>query len=66
MDWKIRRAAIRESVLTSNTTDITCVSFSGRVGERCGCRIYANRPEECREFEVGSEQCADARRIAGI
>lgn len=30
------------------------------------CRHYEYRPLACREFEVGSEDCLDARRRAGI
>jgi Fe-S-cluster containining protein len=30
------------------------------------CRIYATRPDVCRRFEAGSEQCIEARARAGI
>ena len=30
------------------------------------CRIYETRPEVCRKFEAGSEQCIEARRRLGI
>jgi hypothetical protein len=30
------------------------------------CRIYAQRPLVCRELEVGSPECLDERRSAGI
>ncbi len=30
------------------------------------CRIYETRPEVCRKFEVGSEQCIRARARLGI
>ncbi len=30
------------------------------------CRHYEYRPLACREFEVGAEDCRDARRRAGI
>ena len=30
------------------------------------CRIYETRPEVCRKFEPGSEQCIEARHRLGI
>ncbi|MFT5826603.1 MAG: Fe-S-cluster containining protein [Yoonia sp.] len=30
------------------------------------CRIYESRPNVCRRFEAGSEQCIEARRRQGI
>ena len=30
------------------------------------CRIYETRPETCRKFEPGSEQCREARRRVGV
>jgi Fe-S-cluster containining protein len=30
------------------------------------CRIYETRPEVCRKFESGSEQCIEARHRLGI
>jgi Fe-S-cluster containining protein len=30
------------------------------------CKIYATRPDVCREFEPGSEQCQEARRRQGL
>ncbi|MBK1876796.1 YkgJ family cysteine cluster protein [Pelagicoccus mobilis] len=30
------------------------------------CRIYESRPRVCRRFEVGSDQCLEARRRIGI
>jgi len=30
------------------------------------CTIYATRPELCRHFEAGSEQCQEARRARGL
>lgn len=56
----------RKAVPTPDTEDTVCTAFSGRIGERCQCLIYANRPDDCREFEMGSVQCLDSRRIAGI
>jgi len=36
------------------------------LGEDKLCRIYQTRPEVCRKFEAGSEQCVEARRRLGI
>ncbi len=30
------------------------------------CRIYETRPDVCRAFQPGSEQCVEARRRTGI
>lgn len=30
------------------------------------CMIYATRPDVCRRFEAGSEQCQEARRRSGL
>jgi Fe-S-cluster containining protein len=30
------------------------------------CEIYATRPQVCREFAAGSEQCQEARRRGGL
>lgn len=30
------------------------------------CRHYEYRPRACREFEVGAQDCRDARRRAGV
>ena len=30
------------------------------------CRIYDTRPEVCRKFQPGSDQCIEARRRKGI
>jgi Fe-S-cluster containining protein len=34
--------------------------------ETAGCRHYEYRPRACRAFAVGSPDCRDARRRAGI
>lgn len=36
------------------------------LGENQLCGIYASRPEVCRRFESGSEQCIRARERVGI
>lgn len=43
-----------------------CVAFRGTVGRKNSCSIYANRPTTCRNFEVGSVWCRNARKAAGL
>lgn len=43
-----------------------CAALTGRVGERVACGIYEWRPAPCREFEAGSNACAQARRRHGL
>lgn len=43
-----------------------CAALTGKVGERVSCGIYEWRPSPCREFEAGSEACAQARRRHGL
>jgi Fe-S-cluster containining protein len=43
-----------------------CAFLRGTPGRRVSCRIYANRPEICRRFEPGSEDCRSARERIGL
>jgi len=43
-----------------------CIGFEGAPGFPCACRIYADRPAKCREFEMGSAACRTARLRAGL
>ncbi len=47
---------------TETDGEARCVFLRGTVGSRCSCRIYATRPDVCREFKAGSRICADVRR----
>jgi Fe-S-cluster containining protein len=40
-----------------------CVALGGTVGAACFCRIYAERPSACRQFEAGGRACREARRM---
>lgn len=42
-----------------------CRALAGRLGD-CTCTVYEDRPELCRAFEAGSEDCLEARRRHGI
>jgi uncharacterized protein len=44
----------------------SCISLSGTVGERVGCKIYLERPTACRKFEAGSDRCHSLRRLSGL
>jgi Fe-S-cluster containining protein len=56
-DYHDRRASGRP------LTGTRCIWFDGESGR---CLHYEYRPLACREFEVGGEDCRDARRRAGI
>lgn len=43
-----------------------CAALTGRIGQRVACGIYEWRPSPCREFEAGSDACAQARRRHGL
>jgi uncharacterized protein len=43
-----------------------CVAFDGAPGFPCGCLIYEDRPEKCRQFEMGSVACRRARLRVGL
>ena len=51
--------------------------FLRNAGERCGaldvsepgrfpCRIYERRPDDCRRFRPGSDDCLEARRLGRL
>jgi Fe-S-cluster containining protein len=46
--------------------DGRCVAFRDDLGDgRPGCSIYARRPDICRTFQAGSDDCGAARRRRG-
>lgn len=49
-------------------TGSRCAALSGgdNVNGNYACTIYPNRPNTCREFTLGSENCLDARRRVGL
>ncbi len=61
--------ALNDSLCRLRGTDHArprCAALSGRIGERVACGIYEWRPSPCREFEEGSDACAQARRRHGL
>jgi Fe-S-cluster containining protein len=51
--------------LSANAMNI-CVALEGSAGSRCRCSVYEARPLACRQFEVGSKVCREARRRIGL
>ena len=43
-----------------------CAFLRGTPGRRVSCGIYSNRPEICRRFEPGSEDCQSAQMRNGF
>jgi Fe-S-cluster containining protein len=48
--------------LSANAMKV-CAAFEGNAGSTCSCSIYEARPSACRQFEVGSIACREARRL---
>jgi Fe-S-cluster containining protein len=48
----------------------TCVALDGSAGHPkgrgCGCTVYEDRPARCRQFEMGSDLCRQARLRVGL
>ncbi len=51
--WQVRRSGDR------------CSQLLGDLGS-FHCQCYAHRPECCRDFEWGSDNCRDARQRVGL
>jgi Fe-S-cluster containining protein len=49
-----------------NTGRGQCVALRGQVGTKVGCSIYDRRPRVCRQFEVGGDDCLEARSRVGL
>jgi Fe-S-cluster containining protein len=43
-----------------------CIAFEGAPGFPCACTVYEDRPDRCRQFEMGSAACRAARLRAGL
>jgi Fe-S-cluster containining protein len=41
---------------------VRCVALKGTLGESVCCDMHEARPNACRAFAVGSQNCLDARR----
>ena len=47
--------------MATEGTSFRCVALLGTVGRRVGCGIYGRRPDVCRSFDAGSDECLSAR-----
>lgn len=43
-----------------------CQALAGQVGQQVACSVYAQRPETCKEVQVGDEKCNGARLKYGL
>jgi Fe-S-cluster containining protein len=59
-------ATVIGRVLPRNPRTGYCSNLNGRLGKKIDCRIYAERPSVCREFEAGSDRCHEYRRMYGL
>ena len=55
-----------QRVPTAAGTKCICLRGTGATNEPFRCTIYADRPTNCRELEVASENCDLARRRVGL
>jgi hypothetical protein len=55
-----------DRVLRRNSDDGRCNQLRGAVGGDISCAIYEDRPQNCRNFEAGSDLCHEYRRMYGI
>ena len=51
--------------LIGNATKV-CAAFEGVVCSTASCGIYEERPNACRQFEVGGKACREVRRSIGL
>ena len=52
--------------LRRDPDSMVCTALEGELGASVACRIYADRPISCRDFEAGSDRCHAIRRAYGI
>ncbi len=58
----------RETYVEIRRNGDRCAALSGgwAPGDRYACAIYQGRPRVCREFELGSAHCLEARQRVGL
>jgi Fe-S-cluster containining protein len=60
-DMRARKRKIRGGPLAGRS-ECGCAAFKGSpMTDGCGCSIYKSRPETCREYVAGGEQCLEVR-----
>ncbi len=47
--------------MVTEGTSFRCGALLGTIGQAVGCGIYGRRPEVCRSFDAGSDECLSAR-----
>ena len=55
-----------QRIPTATGSRCVCLRGSGAADAPFRCTIYAERPTNCRDLEVGSENCALARERVGL
>ncbi|MFY7864028.1 YkgJ family cysteine cluster protein [Roseateles sp.] len=50
----------------TNQTQPRCQALQGEVGQAVSCAVYVQRPNACREVQVGDEKCQRARHAHGL
>lgn len=45
-------------------TPSRCAALEGEIAKKVTCSAYKDRPDVCRDFEVGGHECLRARRLA--
>ena len=43
-----------------------CQALAGQVGQQVSCTVYAQRPDTCKQVQVGDEKCNGARLKHGL
>lgn len=51
--------------MATEGTSFRCAALLGTVGRSVGCGIYGRRPDVCRTFDAGSDECLSARDAMG-
>jgi uncharacterized protein len=58
----IPKEMVRSDFPLMKTIDNRCIALDGKVGKSVCCKVYNDRPNSCRQFELGSDLCKEARK----
>ena len=50
----------------TNAAAPRCAALRGSPGEPVTCSVYEQRPEPCREVQIGDDKCRNARMHHGL
>ena len=50
----------------TNASQPRCAALRGQPGAAIACTVYEQRPEPCREVQIGDEKCLRARAHHGL